>query len=196
MPTQPPLNVDWSHIRGLWEQGATPDEISRDMGGKPTPRGIKMMASRERWPAPGVIEPQGDKDTPARRAAVLKCLREGGTYTMAAAAAGVSRQTLTAWRKHEPFQLACDQAAAEFTGEQVRRVRQAGKEDWKAASFLLTHHPESRRDFAPAAGTGGPGIHISLNIPRDLSRPDNNLLQTGNTIDGEVAEGQLLEHRE
>lgn len=188
MPTQPPLRVDWGRIRALWEQGATPEAISAQFGGKPTARGIKVISTRERWVKASDVDLAGKvKATPDARAAVIQTLREGGTYMMAAAMAGVTKATLTAWRKDEAFQIACDRAIAEFATGQVKRIHRAGSDDWKASSFLLTHHPETRKEFAPAVQAGGGGLHITLNIPRASENP-------GNLIEGEVSEGQLLEH--
>lgn len=178
-------NVDWGRIRALWKQGASPEEISHDLGGKPTPRGIKIVSTRERWLRSGAELAAKLKATPGTRAAAIDCLRNGGTYSMAAAMAGVDRATLTAWRKDPAFQLDCDMAVADFAASQVYRVNQAGHSDWKAASFLLTHHPETRKEFAPAVTNAGAGIHITLNIPRDS--------ETLPAIEGDYTEGQLLE---
>lgn len=159
--------ADWPLIRTLYEQGASPERISEQMGGYPTARGVKVVATRERWEGSKFAVHRNSKATPEARTKVLEALRQGATYSMAAACAGVTRQALSLWRRDiEDFQVQCDAAVAEFAGRQIRRIDAAADADWKASSYLLSHHPETRPDWAPQVSKGSGGLNVVINIPR------------------------------
>ena len=126
--------------------------------------------------------PRGSKATPENRTKILEALKRGATYTMASAMAGVSRFAVNNWRKDDPdFQIACDAAIAEFSGRQISRIDAAADSDWKASSYLLSHHPETRPDWAPQQSKRGGGLNVVINIPRSLDPP------VGNTYENDAS---------
>ena len=134
------------------------------------------------------------KDTPERRASILASLKNGATYRIAAAKAGCSVKSLETWRKDdEEFNAQCEAAQAHFIQKQVERVDKAGNDDWKAASFLLQHHPISRPDFGQSQAKGQGGINIVLNIPRDTQEAQGLRQVFDASPKLEVTEGEVIE---
>jgi hypothetical protein len=99
---------------------------------------------------------------------VIESLKEGSTFKIASAAAGVKENTLIGWRKADPeFETACRQARAQFAQRNIARVNNAASEDWRAATWLLEKHPDTREEFKSAeTAKGGGGIQVILQIPR------------------------------
>lgn len=90
----------------------------------------------------------------ARRGRLLAALESGATLRMAAAAAGVSEDTLSRWRKTRPgLQAEMDQAEAQGAVkalEQIRAAAQGGA--WQAAAWMLERrYPNEYGRRAPAA---------------------------------------------
>jgi len=99
---------------------------------------------------------------------VIESLKEGSTFRIAAAAAGVNENTLKNWRTADAdFETACRQARAQFAQRNIARVNDAASEDWRAATWLLEKHPDTREEFKSAeTAKGGGGIQVILQIPR------------------------------
>ena len=90
----------------------------------------------------------------ARRGRLLAALEAGATLRMAAAAAGVSEDTLSRWRKTRPdLQAEINQAEAQGAVkalEQIRAAAQGGA--WQAAAWMLERrYPNEYGRRAPAA---------------------------------------------
>ena len=90
----------------------------------------------------------------ARRGRLLAALEAGATLRMAAAAAGVSEDTLSRWRKTRPgLQAEMDQAEAQGAVkalEQIRAAAQGGA--WQAAAWMLERrYPNEYGRRAPVA---------------------------------------------
>jgi hypothetical protein len=186
---------NWPYIRKLWEAGSEPPEISRLLGGKPSPNVILRRADQESWvklPLTINTDPRS-KDSPDKRAIILDAFRKGSTRSMAAAQAGISLKTLGNWQKDDAeFSTACDQASQEFGARQLARIDQAGEKDWKAASWLLQSHPVTKQDFSQAQAKGQGGINIVLNIPR-TSPEASGLRQVFDASPKLVSDGEIVE---
>lgn len=90
----------------------------------------------------------------ARRGRLLAALEAGATLRMAAAAAGVSEDTLSRWRRNRPgLQAEMDQAEAQGAVkalEQIRAAAQGGA--WQAAAWMLERrYPNEYGRRTPAA---------------------------------------------
>ena len=85
--------------------------------------------------------------TPARAALIVKAIRKGLPYKLAAAAGGVSFNTFVRWRNDgsnpdgPPHFRQClnqlRQAEAEAAGRFLGLIEKAGKTQWQAASWML-----------------------------------------------------------
>jgi hypothetical protein len=89
----------------------------------------------------------------ARRGRLMAALEAGATLRMAAAAAGVSEDTLSRWRKTRPdLQAEINQAEAQGAVkalEQIRAAAQGGA--WQAAAWMLERrYPNEYGRRAPA----------------------------------------------
>ena len=110
---------------------------------------------------------QPTKMTPQVRATILKAVGLGASYTAAAGAAGISLDTLTAWRKKDSA-LSADIARAE--GEMQMRnlacIQLAAPKQWSAAAWLLSKRFAEFRDSASVA----------------ISNPDGSPVQADNSL--------------
>jgi DNA-binding helix-hairpin-helix protein with protein kinase domain len=69
---------------------------------------------------------------------VLSKLGRGYTVAVACAAAGISAQTYTSWKRHHAeFREKADRAVADSEQELVDRMIAHADNDWRAAKFLL-----------------------------------------------------------
>jgi hypothetical protein len=119
------------------------------------------------------------KKTPEAVDRILKILGVGGTWSMAAAAAGISPDTLVRWRDtHRAFALACARARDNGAQKLVERIRaEAENGDWRAASWLLERISPDQYGRRVLVGgmTGGAPIQIEgeLRAAGDIrSNPD------------------------
>ena len=103
------------------------------------------------------------KLTPEVQAAICDAIRAGATYEAAANAAGIAYSTFGEWRndprpKYLAFSEAVRAAEAEGLLENVRRIREAGRRDWRAAAWLLErrHKKAYGQQVAITGEEGGP----------------------------------------
>lgn len=107
------------------------------------------------------------RDNSDLKVQVIESLKAGSTFKIAAAAAGVNEGTLINWRRADPdFETACRQARAQWAQSRIENVNVAADEDWRAATWLLERHPETRDEFRGAEAAKGGGLTVVLNIPR------------------------------
>lgn len=87
--------------------------------------------------------------TPLVQEAVVRVLRNGGTRTSAAGHVGVSRETFYRWlNTRTTFRDAVEKAEHDCDVDLVVRIKAAAVGgDWKAAQWLLEHHPRTRADW-------------------------------------------------
>lgn len=152
------MTYDWPQIRALYERGVSPVEIARQVPESPSRQAIAKRALREGWTVA-----QSDTDCiAAPRDIVVAKIREGATKTMAAAAAGISRDTLHAWLHDPTFSARVESAKAAFLTEHIGNIHEAGKRDWKASAYLLERAPETRDQFSQKQDAGGITIVLAL----------------------------------
>lgn len=117
-----------------------------------------------------------DKATKRTLGTILTSLSKGLGLGASCALAGISRDTLVAWRERDPtFSADLEEASAAFTARHVSRIDQA--DDWKASAWLLGRSPASKQDWGQAEQSKGSTINIVMGIDRDK----------GITIEGEKA---------
>ena len=181
MPFQDKPGVDWIEIRRMVLEEGTPlrqlavrYSVSR--------QAIHKRAMKEGWIVPkqvrtpllesrliesGTLGHVAWKATPGVLAAYVKHLSEGMPKRTAAAMVGVARQTIEEWRdKDKNFDAACQAATAHWAKTRIKNINNAGdRGDWRADSWLLERHPETRTDFQGPKAEGGTTIQVVLNIP-------------------------------
>lgn len=137
------------------------------------------------------------KLTAAVQAEIVAHLEAGGYAVRAAEAAGISEQTFYEWlrrgerpgsadRPYRAFKAAVESARAEGEQHLVRRVAQAGRDDWRAAAWLLERQyperwakPSDRRTLADSdtakaeAGQADPLAFDELEPRRRAARAGN-----------------------
>jgi hypothetical protein len=76
---------------------------------------------------------------------ITRALSSGAPLKYAAARAGISFETLCAWRARFPeFDLAVEQAVARGVEQRLKKIQKAGESDWRALAWLLEHcQPET-----------------------------------------------------
>jgi len=99
------------------------------------------MAGMPKRRAAAQLRAQLEADAPAAdaldpRAAIIRALRAGSTYTSACAAAGVSRTTATTWTTTDPsFGAAVEAARDGWAAAHVEFI--SASADWRARAWLL-----------------------------------------------------------
>jgi hypothetical protein len=99
------------------------------------------MAGMPKRRAAAQLRAQLEADAPAAdaldpRAAIIRALRAGATYTSACASAGVSRSTATTWATTDPaFGAAVEAARDGWAAAHVEFI--ASSADWRARAWLL-----------------------------------------------------------
>ena len=70
------------------------------------------------------------------------------------------------WRKNDPvFAKAVQVARASHLTDMVGHITDAAPRDWKAASYLLEHAPETREEFSKVDASNRP-VQVILHINR------------------------------
>ena len=90
------------------------------------------------------------KLTPEVQEAICDAIRHGATYWAAAESAGVSYAAFNEWRKDKrpkyiKFFNAVQQANADGQLDLLAKLEQAGKNDWRAAAWILERR--HRKDY-------------------------------------------------
>lgn len=212
MPANNKPGVDWQAIRRRYEAGETPYAIAKlyDV----TQQGIRKRIQKEGWekgiaPDPELLNtvpeytepevnwltvvernfktPVGSKDNPRRRASILRDLANGLPKKAAAAGAGITDDTLTAWCKADTdFSAQCDEAQAQYIRRRFGDINKASERgDVKAATWTMERHPMTREDYGNAnRGAQGGGITVVLNVPAP-SRDEPLDVVSGDLIEGD-----------
>jgi hypothetical protein len=126
---------------------------------EPKRRAPRVWVSRPEAPRRGRGQPT--KYTPERVAAILRDIRAGLFLKAAAAANGISYETLCAWRRENPdFSDAVNEARMLSAATGITVIRAAGRTDWRAEAWYLQHSfPEefgkARTQLAITGADGG-----------------------------------------
>jgi transposase-like protein len=168
------MNFDWPAIRARFELGETPGAISRSLGGRPSRQAIHKKLKGQGWKVYEPVDDEGDsvdgamalmesgqwgKCTQQNKARVIKVLRNGATYKIAAATIGVGDRTLRDWRDKDPvFAGLCEAAQAADMQETMAYLQKLGKTDPNIAKFRAQRHRLTRDEYgeqpAPYARIG------------------------------------------
>jgi transposase len=145
-----PVSRQAVHKRGRKEGWLLPDSVRTPLAA------VTLQDSHAMW-----------KARPEKLGEYLKCLTEGMNKGLAAKACGLSRPTILRWRdSNRDFDAACEAATAHWARGRIENINKAGdRGDWRADSWLLERHPETRGDFQGPKSEGGASIHVVLNIP-------------------------------
>lgn len=109
------------------------------------------------------------KRTKATRERILKALRLGATYELAARYGGIHYDTLNEWRKDDPeFSEAIEKAEGDAATSWLERIETAANEgNWQAAAWKLERrYPESygRREVTKHEHSGPNGGAIQFSF--------------------------------
>ena len=136
-------------------------------------------------PGPGKPGRPRTKRNPEIVAAILDGVRAGAPYTLACAAAGVSCDSFSNWRRADPdFALEVEQAAAQGALSRLKKIEQHGEENFAALSWMLERRfPEY---FAR------PEIQLSVGIQNNIGANGVNSFESVVLADLEYS--RLREH--
>jgi len=152
---------------------------------QPRPRKTTTLRKRATKRSKGATKrerkPRGapSKRTPARRAAILKAIREGAAFESAARSAGIGPTTFKDWRRDDPeFEEAVQNARAEMEVRLLECIGAAATEPktWQAAAWklerLLPDRYAPRRQPVEVTGPNGGPINVEGSIAAKLDELD------------------------
>lgn len=177
--------VDWNLIKADFDAGNSIRECVRlqcARGVKITKHAIEKRRDKEGWDKkaaayqaatrlPSVIAQATGVATTRHRGAeqaksVIDSLSKGLPYRTAASLAGMSEDTLLAWRNDDPaFSEQCEAAVEAWHAGMVGHVEAAAPRDWKAAQWRLQTHSRTKADYADK-DRSGTNIQVVLNVDR------------------------------
>lgn len=181
--------TDWGKIKVRLENGESANAIAKEW---PISRqAIEKRAKKEGWGKyaknEGKAQPinwlqvanateiagtriQGSeigKRSPENIAAILSKIYEGAPEKVAAQAQGIHPTTLSDWKKKDPVLAnVIEMAKSSKVIARIDRIEESSKTDWKAASYLLEHDPDSKAEFNKAANSVPPNLNLLINIER------------------------------
>lgn len=173
------MKVDWPQIARRLGEGDSARSLAREFGISHT--AVLKRAHREGWQRRGAngkpAEPKvpalvttgtsalalGER-TPGNKSMVMADLESGLPVHLAAKCIGMTAKGLENWAKDAPeIQV----AAAKGHAKRARLINAAAERgDWKAASWMMERHPETREDFGQRPAAGG-GVTVVFNWSRD-----------------------------
>ena len=173
------MKVDWPQIARRLGEGDSARSLAREFGISHT--AVLKRAHREGWQRRGAngkpAEPRlpatrpasagtlalGER-TPGNMAMVMADLESGLPVHLAARCIGMTATEVEAWARDAPeIQV----AAAKGHAKRARLINAAAERgDWKAASWMMERHPETREDFGQKPAAGG-GVTVVFNWSRD-----------------------------
>ena len=183
MGRKPKDGMDWAKCQAQWEAGYTSGRLSKSY---PVSRqAIDIMARNSGWQrrnqtAPGklpiAIGFEGlindTKATPEILGVILESFKSGASQNVAAAASGISHQTISNWVSNYPdFGRAVKLAQAEFIQARRADIIRASPRDWRAADRLLSVHEMTKADHGQAQGQGQVNVVININRPAIEGQP-------------------------
>jgi len=168
---------NWPSIRARYIAGEKPYAISKSLNGRPGASAIGKRRDKEGWDN---YRKNGDIKVPptasqaktmGRQETVLDALRKGATITLAAAIAGVARDTVHRWRKADSqYDTDCRQAMGEFGQEHLGYIVQASQNgDSSMSKFLVERHPSTKEDYGQQINTAS-GLTLNFGIIRDAAQ--------------------------
>lgn len=139
----------------------------------------------------GAVMGRPTKRTPETEQRIIDAVRAGNYIEVAATYAGISKQTLYAWRESFPdFSDALEKALAEAEVRSLTAIQQAGRTHWQAhAWYLERRYPKryGRRIEVSQA----PPIDASLYTPEELEQLRALLLKGQGVIEAEPQPARL-----
>lgn len=109
------------------------------------------------------------KYTPETADKVCEGIRLGLTYALAAAYAGISWDTLDRWRKRKTgFAERVAEAEAIGAAENMQRIRNGARDDWRAAAWIMEHRHgySAKTDLSLSGEVNGAIQIVGIEIPR------------------------------
>lgn len=104
------------------------------------------------------------KRTDATRATILRALKLGATYRLAAEAAGIHRDTLNQWMHDDPdFSDDVKKAEATMATNALRKIEQAANDgSWQAAAWKLERRFPHEYGRTVQEHTGEQSLNITI----------------------------------
>ena len=94
---------------------------------------------------------------------IVAAIRDGATFTLAAAAGGITFQTFNEWRKSfSDFSEMVDGAVAESALFHLRNIKKHADEDWRASSWIMEHRFPHEYGRSVQEHTGEQALNITI----------------------------------
>jgi hypothetical protein len=138
-------------------------------------------------PGPGKPGRPRTKRNPDIVAAILDGVRAGVPYTLACAAAGVSCDAFSNWRRADPaFALEVEQAAAKGALSRLKKIEKHGEQNFAALSWMLERRfPEF---FAR------PEVQLNVGIQNNMSAGSSGGITLETVVLSDLEYSRLREH--
>lgn len=113
------------------------------------------------------------KRTDANRSIILRALRLGATYRLAAESAGMTYTTLNEWMHDDPeFSEAVKKAEATMATTALRRIERAAKEGtWQAGAWMLERRYPHEYGRTVQEHTGEQALNITISRRHEGKHP-------------------------
>ena len=166
--------INWPAIRDAWCAGQSAHSLAKQHNVSHT--AINKHHKREGWTR-AVVEHQQEvsevalsQRTLANAQSILDDLSCGVPVHLAAQAVGMSGDDLTTWGEDDTqFAQALSAARARGHVKRIKLIDAAGERgDWKAASWLIERHQETRDDFGQRGSSGGGNLTVIFNWGREV----------------------------
>ena len=114
------------------------------------------------------------KRTDANRATILRALKLGATYKLAAESADMTYETLREWmREDAAFSAAVKKAEATRAHAALRSIEKAAKEgQWQAGAWFLERRYPHEYGRTVQEHTGEQQLSITISKRRESERPE------------------------
>lgn len=173
-------------MREDYEKGLSTREIAGYAG--ITRDGVRMWAMREGWKRPIEAVKTRTKRITAEQALVLReagsatpdvvkknlqaeylnLLRVGASAHLAVAALQLNPQIIMRWIEERPeFGAEIEAAKAAAPRRALAAIDKFVEMDWKAAQYVLSHHPLTRDDWRADKDTAKPAVQVVIKFDRE-----------------------------
>ena len=173
MVSRPKPGIDWSTIEKRIRAGETPVEVAKDF--EVSRQAIEQKADKFGWrPSSEYWSEKLDdvrfsENAIAKRpdtvADVLRRIELGIPLSAIAGAVGVHKQTIDYWKRTDPnFEELVAEARAKWHERKIAQIDQAAERgDWKAATWMLERHPDTKGIYGGNESQGGLTVVINVN---------------------------------
>lgn len=107
------------------------------------------------------------KRTLSAKDTIVQAIGLGATYARAAAAAGITYETLNEWRKDDSeFSEAINKAEADRVAKALQAIQRAATDSWQAAAWYLERRYPSEYGRTVQEQQHSGGVNINFNLTK------------------------------